>query len=323
MYQYMDLMKKLHSKLDVKAARPDRTKTGTASIFDHTLEFDVSNGYFPLLPYREMDWNGVVTELVWFLRGESNIAFLEEHNCKWWSNQCSTDGDVGPMYGAQWRGYTNAQGYESPDQIREVITNLICDPYGRRHVVDSWEAAAIPLNNCNYDENVRAGKMAIAPCHPLYQFYVEEFNGEQRLSIKFIMRSSDTFLGLPANIASYALLLHIVAGLTGYRPFRVIYSGSDVHLYANHDAACSKLIEQYEEMIDAELLKRKRGKSHRYSEQFLIAEELCPKYKLPQEFHDFVNVADLDFTHPDLVSLLASGLSDYNPGAAIKARMAR
>jgi len=322
MYQYMDLIKKLHCRLGSTLSRPDRTNTGTASIFDHTLEFNLKD-YFPLLPYREIDWNGIVAELVWFLRGETNIKFLEEHNCKWWSQQCDSEGNVGPMYGAQWRGYTSPDGHVRPDQFAITMRNLISDPYGRRHVIDSWEAAAIPENNCNYDDNVKAGKMAIAPCHHEYQFYVEERNGKQLLSLKFHMRSSDTFLGLPANIASYALLLHIVAGITGYTPYRLIYNGGDVHLYANHDEACSKLIMQYNDMVVAELLRRNRNREHSYTQQFAIAEELCPKYKLPEKFCELVNSSELDFSHPDLVEVLKSGLTDYHPNGKIAARMAR
>ena len=321
MYNYINLMRKLYIRLD-NPSRPDRTNTGTASIFDHTLEFDLRER-FPLLPFREIDWNNVVTELVWFLRGETNIAFLKEHGCEWWSNQCSTSGDVGPMYGAQWRGYVKSNCEKTPDQIAIAVDNLINDPYGRRNVVDSWEASAIPGNNCDYDENVKQGKMALAPCHHMFQLYVNQAHGKSYLDLKFHMRSSDAFLGLPANIASYALLVHILAGLTGLLPGRLIYNGGDVHLYANHDRACGALIDQYHDMVNEVLDNRKQSGMGRVTLIETIAESLCPTYELPKEFFDLVSKETLDFKHPDLVKVLASGLKDYKPGKGIRARMAR
>lgn len=322
MHDYMALMQKLYYKSGAGEARPDRTNTGTASIFDHTLEFDMGE-YFPLLPFREMGWKNIVTELVWFLTGDTNIAFLEKHGCKWWSNQCSTDGDVGPMYSAQWRGYTGKDGVTRPDQFRALINGLREDPFGRRHVIDSWEPSAIPENNCDYDQNVRNGKMALAPCHQMYQCYVEERNGVKHVSLKFYMRSSDTFLGLPANIASYGLLLHIIAALTGYKPYRLIYNGGDVHLYSNHDKACSQLLKQWREMVEAQFDVEQTPKHLRYGGWIVKTEKLCPQYAIPEEFHSLVNADDLDFTVDNLIDVLISGLKDYNPGAAINARMAR
>lgn len=322
MYDYMMLMQKLSYKSGGEEARPDRTNTGTASIFDHTLEFNLGQ-YFPLLPFRQMGWKNVVTELVWFLRGDTKIEFLEKHGCNWWSNQCSTDGDVGPMYGAQWRGYKGMDGIQRPDQFRTFIDGLRKDPFGRRHVVDSWEASAIPENNCDYDANVKAGKMAIAPCHLMYQAYVDVRNGQKYIDLKFYMRSSDTFLGLPANIASYAMLLEIISALTGYKVGRLIYNGGDVHLYSNHDRACTQLLKQWQEMVHGELKHLNVKQNIHHSSWIHQSEKLCPSFKMPAEFHDLVNADDLDFTADNLIDVLCSGLHGYKPGGVINARMAR
>lgn len=321
MFNYMQLMQKLHVRLG-SGTRPDRTQTGTASIFDHALEYDLGE-YFPLLPYREVNFKDVVVELLWFLRGDTNIAYLEKHGCKWWTNQCSNEGEVGPMYGAQWRGYTDANGVKHPDQFKRLIENLRKDPFSRHHIVDSWAPDAIPESNRDYDGNVKAGKMAIAPCHSLYQCYVEDINGERTVSLKFYMRSSDTFLGLPANIASYGALLEIIGGLTGYRPRRLLWNGGDVHLYSNHDEGCSTLIKQWREMVAEQFDKDKTSIYDRYRAWDLKSEKLCPKFELPKAFIEHEGVQNLDFTDDALVDLLVSGLKDYKPGPAIKVRMAR
>ena len=321
MFNYMVLMQKLYSRLG-GTSRPDRTNTGTASIFDHTLEYDLRQN-FPLLPYREINFKDVVVELLWFLRGESNIKFLEDNGCKWWSEQCDEVGEVGPMYGAQWRGYMHDKGFRTPDQFRDVIDSLRNDPFGRRHVIDSWRPESMPGNNCTYHDNVTTGRMAIAPCHQQMQFYVEDINGVRHVSVKFIMRSSDTFLGLPANIASYGLLLHIVAGLTGYKPYREIWSGGDVHLYSNHEVACGKLIDQWTAMVKAKFDADKTPIHDRYRGWESKSEAMCPTYVLPQGFHDLVDRDLLDFKAEGLVDLLTSGLCNYHPGPVIKARMAR
>ena len=321
MFNYMTLMEKLHARLAADS-RPDRTNTGTASIFGTSLEFDLRES-FPLLPFRQMNFKDIVTELVWFLRGETNIKFLEDNGCKWWSNQCSKKGEVGPMYGAQWRGYTDRDGSIKPDQFARAVNTLVNDPFSRRILVDSWEASKIPENNCDYDENVENGKMAIAPCHPLYQFYVEEIDGKRHLSCKFDMRSSDTFLGLPANIASYALLTHIVAGLTDMVPYRLCYGGGDVHLYSNHDKACTELLRQWREDIEQQMDERGISRINRYRKWEYLTDTRCPKYQLPEEFLEKVTLEDLDFKVEGLVELLVSGLSDYKPQPPILARMAR
>ena len=165
--------------------------------------------------------------------------------------------------------------------------------------------------------------MAIAPCHSLYQFYVEEIDGKRHLSCKFDMRSSDTFLGLPANIASYALLTHIVAGLTGMVPYSLCYGGGDVHLYSNHDKACTELLRQWREDIAQQMDERGISRINRYRKWEYLTDTRCPKYQLPEEFLEKVTLEDLDFKVEGLVELLVSGLTDYKPQPPILARMAR
>lgn len=297
MQNYIDLMTRLTTKLsNVTTPRGDRTGTGTASVFGERLVFDLDQG-FPLLPYREMDFKNVVVELLWFLRGSTSIEFLERHGCKWWSEQCSKTGDVGPLYPLQWRG----DGDEYPDQFFEAVSTLLNDPTSRRIVVNSWDAKTIPPNSNDYDDNVSRGRMAIAPCHPLFQFYVEEVEGRRFLQCQFYMRSSDTFLGLPANIASYALLTHIVAQLIGATPKKLIWIGGDVHLYANHLDAAKKLLDQ------------RRAKKIE-----------LPIYTMPDLSKFGVRVDNgLNFDDDGLVGALTAGLHHYYPAAPIRARMAR
>lgn len=328
MYDYIKLLEKLYARRSTENNRKDRTGTGTVAIFGHMLEHDIRHTKkFPLFPLREMNFKNIVVELLWFLRGESNIDFLRKHGCEWWTYQCSDNGDVGPLYGKQWRGFTDEYGNKTPDQLRNVIKQLREDPYSRRIIINSWDVDKIPDNNCDYDENVKSGKMALAPCHHQVQFFVEDDGKHKYLSLLFNMRSSDVFLGLPANIASYALLLHIVARLVNMKPHRVVYSGGDVHLYSNHFEATNTLLTRLKELRDeADYSKFSFAFANSASVDIkhdVIMTDNLPKYTLPKEFDDLVNVDDLDFTDERLIDVLVSGLSGYKPLPAIKVKMAK
>lgn len=193
----------------------DRTGTGTLAVFGLQLRFDLRER-FPLLTTKKLHQKSIVHELLWFLRGDTNIQYLREHGVTIWDEWADENGNLGPVYGAQWRSWSDGQGGVI-DQISELIHNLKTNPESRRHLVSAWNPAQI-------------SKMALPPCHVLFQFYV--VNG--KLSCQLYQRSADYFLGVPFNIASYALLTCMVAQVCGYQPYEFIWTGGDTHLYLNH-----------------------------------------------------------------------------------------
>ena len=197
------------------ADRPDRTGTGTRSLFGYQLRFDLANG-FPLLTTKKLHIRSIIYELLWFLRGDTNVRYLQEHGVKIWDEWADANGDLGPVYGSQWRSWPDGKG-GTIDQIANVVNSIRTKPESRRHIVTAWNPAEV-------DE------MALPPCHCLFQFYVA--NG--KLSCQLYQRSADVFLGVPFNIASYALLTEMMAQVTGLAPGEFIHSFGDVHLYANH-----------------------------------------------------------------------------------------
>lgn len=199
--------------------REDRTGVGTHAVFATRLEFDLENG-FPILTTKKTHFKSVVTELLWFIRGETNTAFLKEHGCTIWDEWADENGELGPVYGRQWRSFPKPNG-DSVDQLAGVIQGLRANPTSRRHLVVAWNPGELD-------------KMALPPCHVLFQFYIDN---ESRLSCQIYQRSVDVGLGLPFNIASYALLTHLVAKELGVRVGRLIHVGGDVHIYDNHTAA--------------------------------------------------------------------------------------
>lgn len=210
-HQYLALLNDL---LDAPP-RPDRTGTGTRSLFGRRMEFDLTKG-FPLFTTKRLPFQVIATELAWMLRGDTNVRWLQERGVTIWDEWADEHGDLGPVYGRQWRTWP---GYgETIDQIEGVIEGLQDDPFGRRHIVNAWNPTEIHL-------------MALPPCHMMFQFYVESDGG---LSCQMYQRSADAFLGLPFNIASYALLTAIVGLATGRPARRLIWVGGDVHLYSNH-----------------------------------------------------------------------------------------
>ncbi len=212
MRQYHDLMEKV---LKHGVEKRDRTGTGTLSIFGHQMRFDLADG-FPLLTTKKLFVKAIIYELLWFLRGDTNIRYLREHGVTIWDEWADGDGELGPVYGHQWRSWPDGRG-GTIDQIANLVSDIRRNPDSRRLIVTAWNPADVP-------------RMALPPCHCLFQFYV----ADGRLSCQLYQRSADVFLGVPFNIASYALLTMMVAQVTGLRPGEFIHSFGDAHLYLNH-----------------------------------------------------------------------------------------
>ena len=212
MHTYLDLLRHVRHH---GARKDDRTGTGTLSVFGYQMRFDLASG-FPLLTTKKLHVKSIVHELLWFLRGESNIGYLKEHGVSIWDEWADQDGELGPVYGVQWRSWHGADG-RVHDQIADVVRNLKIDPDSRRHIVSAWNVGEID-------------RMALAPCHAMFQFYV----ADGRLSCQMYQRSADVFLGVPFNIASYALLTLMIAQVCGYRPGEFVHTLGDAHLYLNH-----------------------------------------------------------------------------------------
>jgi thymidylate synthase len=212
MKQYLDLLKRVRTE-GVK--KTDRTGTGTLSVFGHQMRFDLAEG-FPLVTTKKLHVKSIIHELIWFLDGETNTRYLKEQGVSIWDEWADANGDLGPVYGKQWRSWPGANG-ETIDQISNVVADIKRNPDSRRLIVSAWNPADLP-------------KMALAPCHCLFQFYV----AEGRLSCQLYQRSADVFLGVPFNIASYALLTMMMAQVTRLKPGEFIHSFGDAHLYLNH-----------------------------------------------------------------------------------------
>jgi thymidylate synthase len=206
----------------------DRTGTGTLSIFGHQMRFDLAAG-FPLLTTKKLHIRSIVHELLWFLSGETNIRYLKEHKVRIWDEWATEAGDLGPVYGRQWRAWPAADG-GTIDQVAEAVETIRQRPNSRRIIVIAWNPAELPDETISPQDNVRAGRMALAPCHCLIQFWV----GDGRLSCQLYQRSCDVFLGVPFNIASYALLTHMMAQQCDLEVGDFVWTGGDVHLYLNH-----------------------------------------------------------------------------------------
>ncbi len=209
---YEDLLRLV---METGTPKADRTGTGTRSVFGHQMRFDLSEG-FPLITTKKVHLKSIVYELLWFLRGESNVKWLQDRGVTIWDEWASPEGELGPVYGVQWRNWPTPSG-EHIDQIAQVIETLKTDPDSRRMIVSAWNVGEIP-------------QMALAPCHAFFQFYV----ADGRLSCQLYQRSADLFLGVPFNIASYALLTHMIAAQTGLEVGEFIWTGGDCHIYDNH-----------------------------------------------------------------------------------------
>lgn len=212
MQQYLDLLRDV---LDNGTDRPDRTGTGTRSVFGRQTRFDLGQG-FPLLTTKKLHVKSIVYELLWFLRGETNVRWLQERGVRIWNEWADENGDLGPVYGSQWRSWPDGRG-GTIDQIANVVNSIKTKPDSRRHIVTAWNPAEVD-------------DMALPPCHCLFQFYV----ADGKLSCQLYQRSADLFLGVPFNIASYALLTQMMAQVTGLEPGEFVHSFGDLHLYHNH-----------------------------------------------------------------------------------------
>jgi thymidylate synthase len=263
MKQYQDLMRHI---LETGVKKEDRTGTGTLSVFGYQMRFDLSEG-FPLVTTKKVHLKSVIYELLWFLKGETNIKYLKEHGVSIWDEWANAEGELGPVYGKQWRSWLTPSG-QTIDQISQVVKQIKTNPDSRRLIVSAWNVADI-------------NQMKLPPCHAFFQFYV----AEGKLSCQLYQRSADVFLGVPFNIASYALLTMMMAQVCNLRPGEFIWTGGDTHLYVNH-------LEQVQLQLSREV-------------------RPLPQMKLNPTVSDIFEFTFEDFT-----------LENYNPHPAIKAPVA-
>ena len=225
MKQYLDLLRRVRETGDFKG---DRTGTGTWSVFGHQMRFDLQHG-FPLATTKKIHLKSVIHELLWFLKGDTNTRYLKDNGVKIWDDWADEKGDLGPVYGYQWRSWPASDGRHI-DQIREVLEQIRQTPDSRRIIVSAWNPADLPDESISPRDNVAQGRMALAPCHAFFQFYV----CDGRLSCQLYQRSADIFLGVPFNIASYALLTMMIAQVSGLKAGDFVHTLGDAHLYSNH-----------------------------------------------------------------------------------------
>jgi thymidylate synthase len=263
MQQYLSMMRHVR---DTGARKEDRTGTGTLSVFGHQMRFDLSQG-FPLVTTKKLHTKSIIHELLWLLRGDSNVRYLQENGISIWNEWADEDGELGPIYGVQWRSWPTPSG-DTVDQIKEVVDLLRDNPDSRRILVSAWNAAEVP-------------NMALPPCHTMFQFYV----ADGKLSCQLYQRSADTFLGVPFNIASYALLTHMLAQQTDLNVGDFIWTGGDCHLYLNH-------LEQVEEQLSRKPLGLPR-----------LAIKRRPDSIFDYEFEDF-EILNYEF-HPHIKAAVA------------------
>jgi thymidylate synthase len=225
MKQYLDLLRHVRENGTFKG---DRTGTGTYSVFGYQMRFDLSEG-FPLVTTKKIHFKSVVHELLWFLKGDTNTQYLKDNGVRIWDEWADENGDLGPVYGFQWRNWPNANG-ASVDQVKQVVEQLKSNPNSRRIIISAWNPSDLPDETISPQQNVKEGRMALAPCHAFFQFYVSE----GKLSCQLYQRSADIFLGVPFNIASYALLTLMLAQVCGLEPGDFVHTLGDAHLYTNH-----------------------------------------------------------------------------------------
>ncbi len=230
MQQYLDLVRYIQEQ---GVSKTDRTGTGTKSVFGYQMRFNLEEG-FPFVTTKKIHVKSVIHELLWFLKGDTNINYLTENGVKIWNEWADEKGDLGPVYGHQWRNWND----EGIDQIKAVIETLKTNPDSRRMLVSAWNPSVMPDTSVSFSENVANNKAALPPCHAFFQFYVANGN----LSCQLYQRSADLFLGVPFNIASYALLNMMVAQVCGLKPGTFVHTFGDVHIYSNHQ-------EQVEEQL--------------------------------------------------------------------------
>ena len=222
MQQYLDLVRRARNDGAVKG---DRTGTGTRSVFGHQMRFDLSEG-FPLITTKKIHLKSVIHELLWFIKGDTNTAYLTENGVRIWNEWSDENGDLGPVYGHQWRNWNS----ENIDQLKLVITTLKTNPNSRRMLVSAWNPSVLPDTSKSFSENVANGKAALPPCHAFFQFYA----ADGKLSCQLYQRSADIFLGVPFNIACYALLTEMMAQVCRLEVGEFIHTLGDAHIYTNH-----------------------------------------------------------------------------------------
>jgi thymidylate synthase len=222
MKQYHDLVKHVLATGNEKG---DRTGTGTKSVFGYQMRFDLSQG-FPMVTTKKLHLKSIIYELLWFLKGDTNIKYLTDNGVRIWNDWADEKGDLGPVYGHQWRNWNS----EEVDQIKEVVETLKTNPNSRRMMVSAWNPSVLPDTSVSFSENVANGKAALPPCHAFFQFYV----ADGKLSCQLYQRSADIFLGVPFNIASYALFTMMIAQACGYEAGDFIHTFGDAHIYNNH-----------------------------------------------------------------------------------------
>ena len=273
MQQYLDLVKHIQQH---GVEKTDRTGTGTKSVFGYQMRFDLSEG-FPLVTTKKIHVKSVIFELLWFLKGDTNVGYLTENGVRIWNEWADENGNLGPVYGHQWRNWND----EGIDQIKEVITSLKNNPDSRRMLVTAWNPGVLPDTKVSFSENVANNKVALPPCHAFFQFYV----AEGKLSCQLYQRSADVFLGVPFNIASYALLTLMMAQVCGLEPGDFVHTFGDAHIYSNHK-------EQIEEQLARDT-------------------KPLPKMVLNPEIRD---ILDFDYEDFDLIG--------YDPHPLIKGKVA-
>ncbi len=225
MQNYLMLLQDI---LDRGTHKSDRTGTGTISLFGYQMRFDLSAG-FPAVTTKKLHLKSIIHELLWFLHGGTNISYLNEHGVSIWDEWATDEGELGPVYGAQWRNWLTADG-QHIDQISQLLSDLKNKPDSRRHIISAWNPALLPDESLSPKENAAAGRQALPPCHTMFQFHV----ADGRLSCQMYQRSADVFLGVPFNIASYALLTMMIAQVSGLQAGDFVHTFGDVHIYLNH-----------------------------------------------------------------------------------------
>tara|TARA_S200000501_G_scaffold377499_1_gene436128 strand:+ start:655 stop:1479 length:825 start_codon:yes stop_codon:yes gene_type:complete len=222
MKQYLELVRHVLKNGEVKG---DRTGTGTKSIFGYQMRFDLSKG-FPMVTTKKLHLKSIIYELLWFLKGDTNIEYLKENGVNIWNAWADKNGDLGPVYGFQWRNWNN----DGIDQIKILVKDLVNNPNSRRHLISAWNPSVLPDTSKSFESNVANGKAALPPCHAFFQFYVSN----QKLSCQLYQRSADVFLGVPFNIASYSLLTMMIAQVCNLKLGDFVHTFGDAHIYSNH-----------------------------------------------------------------------------------------
>ena len=222
MKQYLDLVRHVLENGEVKG---DRTGTGTKSVFGYQMRFDLSKG-FPMVTTKKLHLKSIIYELLWFLKGDTNIDYLKENGVNIWNAWADKNGDLGPVYGFQWRNWNN----DGIDQIKILVKELVNNPNSRRHLISAWNPSVLPDTTKSFESNVANGKAALPPCHAFFQFYVSN----EKLSCQLYQRSADVFLGVPFNIASYSLLTMMIAQVCDLKLGDFVHTFGDAHIYSNH-----------------------------------------------------------------------------------------